>query len=355
MSKLFEAMTIRGITVPNRLWVSPMCQYSCEDGMPTDWHLVHLGSRAVGGAGLVFAEASAVAPEGRISPQDAGIWSDAHADAFRRIAAFIKSQGSVAGVQLAHAGRKASTAAPWDGRAEIPPAEGGWQTIAPSAIPFDADYPHPRAMTQADIARVGGDFVAAAKRSVDAGIEVIELHAAHGYLFHEFLSPLSNQRDDEYGGSLENRMRFLLETTRKVRAAIPETLPLFVRVSATDWVENGWDVEQSVQLAKALAPLGVDLMDVSSGGNLPRAVIPVGPNYQVPFAAEIRRRAGIATAAVGLITEPRQAEQILQNGEADAVFMAREFLRDPYFVFRAARDLGESTPVPRQYGRAIRV
>jgi 2,4-dienoyl-CoA reductase-like NADH-dependent reductase (Old Yellow Enzyme family) len=355
MSLLFEPISLRNVVFRNRLWVSPMCQYSSEEGMPTDWHLVHLGSRAVGGAGLVIVEATAVSPDGRISPQDSGIWSDAHADAFRRITAFITEQGSVPGIQLAHAGRKASTAAPWNGGLEVPPAEGGWQTIAPSAVPFSKGYPMPREMAKGDIARVTADFVAAAKRSVEAGFQVVEIHAAHGYLFHEFLSPLSNHRTDEYGGSLHDRMRFLLNATREVRAAVPEDLPLFVRISATDWTEGGWDLDQSVELSRELKALGVDLMDVSTGGNVPDAPIPVGPNYQVPFSAAIRERAGMPTAAVGLITEPKQAEEILEQGEADAIVMAREFLRDPYFVFRAAEELGGETDVPRQYGRAIRV
>jgi 2,4-dienoyl-CoA reductase-like NADH-dependent reductase (Old Yellow Enzyme family) len=265
----------------------------------------------------------------------------------------MRGQGAVAGIQLAHAGRKASTAPPWDGRAEVPVDDGGWQTIAPSAERFDAGYPLPREMTAEDIEQVKRDFVSAAKRSVAAGFEVIELHAAHGYLFHEFLSPLSNFRHDGYGGSLENRMRFLLETTAQVRAAVPDTMPLFVRISATDWTDGGWDEAQSVELCRRLKSLGVDLIDVSTGGNVPRASIPVGPNYQVPFAAEIRRAAEIPTAAVGMITEPRQAEEILERGEADAIIMARELLRDPYFAFRAARELGGHADVPKQYGRAI--
>lgn len=355
MSRVFEPLTIRDVTFRNRLWVSPMCQYSSEDGMPNDWHLVHLGSRAVGGAGLVIVEATAVAPEGRISPQDSGIWSDAHAEAFQRITSFIKGQGGVAGIQIGHAGRKASTAAPWEDGVEVTPENGGWQTIAPSAVPFAPDYPHPQAMTKEDIARVTADFAAAARRSVAAGFEVIEIHAAHGYLLHQFLSPLSNKREDEYGGSLENRMRFVLETTRAVRAEVPDHLPLFVRISATDWVEGGWGLEQSVELSRRLKPLGVDLMDVSTGGNVPDAQIPVGPNYQVPFAAAIREQADILTGAVGMITDARQAEEVLEKGEADAIIMAREFLRSPYFVFHAARELGGSVEVPRQYRLGIRI
>jgi 2,4-dienoyl-CoA reductase-like NADH-dependent reductase (Old Yellow Enzyme family) len=355
MSKLFEKFKLREIEFRNRIWVSPMCQYSSEDGMPTDWHLVHLGTRATGGAGLVMMEATAVSPEGRISPEDAGIWSDAHAEAYARITKFIKSQGAVAGIQLAHAGRKASTAAPWNGGKKVDENEGGWQTIAPSAIAFDEDYPMPREMTKADIEKVKEDFVAAAKRSLDAGFEVIEIHAAHGYLLHEFLSPLSNERTDEYGGSFENRVRFPLEIAKAMRDAIPENLPVFVRISATDWTEGGWHLEQSIEFCRALKETGIDLIDCSTGGNLPHAKIPVAPNYQVSFAAEIRSKAGIATAAVGMITEPAQAEEILQKGEADAVMIARQLLREPYFPFRAARELGGEIDVPRQYGRAIDV
>jgi len=353
MSKLFEKFKLRKIELRNRIWVSPMCQYSSEDGMPTDWHLVHLGARATGGAGLVIQEATAVSPEGRISPQDAGIWSDAHAEAYARITKFIKSQGAVAGIQIAHAGRKASTAAPWNGGKKVDESEGGWQTFAPSAIAFDEDYPMPREMNAGDIEKVKNDFVEAAKRSVKAGFEVVEIHAAHGYLLHEFLSPLSNKRIDEYGGNFENRVRFPLEIAGAVREAVSGNLPVFVRISATDWTEGGWDLEQSIEFCRALKEIGIDLIDCSTGGNLPQAKIPVAPNYQVSFAAEIRRRAGIATAAVGMITEPMQAEEILQKGEADAVMIARQLLREPYFPFRAARELGGEIDVPRQYGRAI--
>jgi 2,4-dienoyl-CoA reductase-like NADH-dependent reductase (Old Yellow Enzyme family) len=330
-----------------------MCQYSSEDGMPADWHLVHLGSRAVGGAGLVMMEATGVSPEGRISPQDAGIWSDAHADAYAPIVKFIKSQGAVAGIQLAHAGRKASTAAPWDGGLKVDEDKGGWQTVAPSALRFDEGYPDPREISQNDIKKAIDDFTAAAKRSVEAGFEVIEVHAAHGYLCHQFLSPLSNKRTDEFGGSLENRMRFPLQIAKAVREIVPQNLPVFVRISATDWTEGGWDLEQSIEFCKELKKLGIDLIDVSSGGNVPHAKIPVGPNYQVPFAAAIREKVQIPTAAVGMITEAKQAEEILQKGEADAVFIAREFLRDPYFALHAARELGEKVNAPKQYGRAI--
>ncbi|MGC2235445.1 MAG: NADH:flavin oxidoreductase/NADH oxidase [Pyrinomonadaceae bacterium] len=353
MSKLLEKFKLREIEFRNRIWVSPMCQYSSIEGMPTDWHLVHLGSRAVGGAGFVMQEATAVSPEGRISPQDAGIWSDAHIEAYARITGFIKSQGAIAGIQLAHAGRKASTAAPWNGGKKVEETEGGWQVIAPSALAFDEDYPMPREMTGEDIEKVKNDFVEAAKRSLQAGFEVIEIHAAHGYLLHEFLSPLSNKRADEYGGSFENRVRFPLEIAKAVRKVVPENLPVFVRISATDWVEGGWNLEQSVEFCKLLKEIGIDLIDCSTGGNVPNAKIPVAPNYQVSFAAEIRRKSGIATAAVGLITEPEQAEEILASGEADAVMIAREFLREPYFPFRAARELGGEVDVPKQYGRAI--
>ncbi len=353
MSKLFERLKLRGIEFGNRIWVSPMCQYSSVDGMPTDWHLVHLGTRAVGGAGLVIQEATAVSPEGRISPQDAGIWSDAHAEAYKPITKFIKEQGAVAGIQIAHAGRKASTFAPWIGNGKVEESEGGWEAIAPSAIAFDEEYPLPREMNAADIEKVLNDFVAAAKRSVVAGFETVEIHAAHGYLFHEFLSPLSNERTDDYGGSLENQMRFPLEVSRRVREIVPENLPVFVRISATDWTENGWDLQQSIEFCRRLKEIGIDLIDVSTGGNVPDARIPVAPNYQVPFAAEIREQVGIATAAVGMITEPHQAEEILQKGEADAVLLAREFLREPYFPFCAAKELGGEVSVPKQYGRAI--
>jgi 2,4-dienoyl-CoA reductase-like NADH-dependent reductase (Old Yellow Enzyme family) len=353
MSKLFEKFKLRNIEFRNRIWVSPMCQYSSENGMPTDWHLVHLGSRAVGGAGLVIMEATAVSPEGRISPSDAGIWSDEHAEAYKRITAFIKSQGAIAGIQIAHAGRKASTFEPWNGDKKVDENNGGWETVAPSAIAFSDDYPMPREMSLSDIEKASNDFVEAAIRSVEAGFEVIEIHAAHGYLFHEFLSPLSNKRTDEYGGTLENRMRFPLEVSRKVREAVLENLPVFVRISATDWTDGGWDLAQSIEFCRKLKEIGIDLIDVSTGGNVPNAKIPVAPGYQVSFAKEIREKAGIATGAVGMITEAKQAEEILQKGEADAVLLAREFLREPYFPFQAARELGGNVDVPKQYGRAI--
>ena len=349
---LFSPFHLREIEFRNRVFVSPMCQYSSEDGMPTDWLFVHLGSRAVGGAGLVMVEASAVSPEGRISPWDSGIWSDAHANAFKRITKFIREQGAVAGVQLAHAGRKASTDAPWRGGNLVPPYAGGWQPIAPSPIAFSPTYAVPVEMTVSDINALVDDFVAAAKRSIDAGFEVVELHAAHGYLLHEFLSPLSNHRTDEYGGSLANRMRLPLRVAAAVREVWPKRLPLFVRISATDWVDGGWDLPQSIELAKKLKEIGVDLIDCSSGGMAPNAKIPLGPGYQVPFAEAIRRDAGIATGAVGMITEAKQAQKIIATGQADAVLLARELLRDPYWPMHAARELGVEVQWPKQYVRA---
>ena len=353
MPQLFDPLTIRSQSFANRVFVSPMCEYSSEDGFANDWHLVHLGGRAVGGAGLVLTEATAVTAEGRISPQDLGIWKDEHLDFLSRIVRFVHGQGSVAGMQLAHAGRKASTFRPWSGNGAIPVAEGGWtDVLAPSAVPFADNYPQPQALTLEGIARVTNAFVAAAERAHAAGFRVIELHAAHGYLLHEFLSPLSNQRADQYGGSFENRTRLVREVVTAVRGVWPEDLPLFVRISATDWVEGGWDIEQSVELARLLKPLGVDFIDCSSGGNAAKATIPVGPGYQAPFAERIRRDAGILTGAVGLITEPSQAEQIVSSGQADAVLLARELLRDPYFPLRAARELGQDITWPAQYLRA---
>uniref|UniRef100_UPI0040496040 NADH:flavin oxidoreductase/NADH oxidase n=1 Tax=Cephaloticoccus sp. TaxID=1985742 RepID=UPI0040496040 len=355
MSSLFSPLTIKSITLRNRIGVSPMCQYSSVDGVADDWHLVHLGSRAVGGAGLVIAEATAVSPEGRISPGDAGIWGEQHIEPLARINRFIKTQGSVVGIQIAHAGRKASAATPWSGRGQLSNDAGGWNTFAPSALAFGGELDKvPAAMTLADIAKVQADFVAAAKRSLAAGFEWMELHSAHGYLSHEFLSPHSNYRTDNYGGSFDNRIRFLMETTKAVRAVWPESLPFTVRLSCTDWVEGGWDIEQSVELSRSLRAEGVDLIDCSSGGGVPDARIPVGPDYQVPFAERIRREAGIATAAVGLITEPKQADAIVRTGKADLVLLAREFLRDPYWPAHAAKELGvkETLAAPRQYVRA---
>jgi 2,4-dienoyl-CoA reductase-like NADH-dependent reductase (Old Yellow Enzyme family) len=353
MSALFTPLTIRDVTFRNRIAVSPMCQYSSEDGFANDWHLVHLGSRAVGGAAAVIMEASAVEARGRISPQDHGIWKDEHIAFLSRITAFIRQHGAVPGIQLAHAGRKASTRRPWEGSGAVAPENGGWLPIAPSAEAFQPDYPMPAAMTREDIATVGAAFVAATRRALAAGFQLIELHYAHGYLMHEFLSPLSNHRTDEYGGSFENRARFALETARAVRAVWPAELPLFVRISATDWVPGGWDIEESVELSRRLAALGVDLIDCSSGGLAPQQQIPLAPGYQTPFAERIKREAEVKTGAVGLITTAEQAEEIVASGKADLVLLAREFLRDPYFPLHAARALGEKVPGPIQYGRAF--
>ena len=349
---LFTPLTLRGVTLRNRIAVSPMCEYSSVDGFADDWHLVHLGSRAVGGAGLVITEAAAVTPEGRISPSDLGIWKDEHVAFLARCTAFIRAHGAAAGIQLAHAGRKASTARPWEGGQQVGAEAGGWTPVAPSAIPFRPEDVTPTVLDRAGIRAVVEAFGAAARRSLAAGFDVIELHAAHGYLLHSFLSPLCNQRNDEYGGSFDNRIRLLLEVTAAVRAAWPEHLPLFVRVSATDWVEGGWDLPQSVELARRLGPLGVDLVDCSSGGTVPGARIPAAPGYQVPFAEAIRRETGLPTGAVGLITEPAQADAIVAGGQADLVLLARELLRDPYWPLHAARALGTKGPWPAQYLRA---
>ena len=352
MSKLFTPLRLRGVTFRNRIFVSPMCMYSAEDGVPNDWHFVHLGSRAVGGAALVIVEATGVSAEGRISPGDTGLWNDAQTEAFRRIASFVSARGAVPGIQLAHAGRKASTDEPWKGGRPLAADTGAWTTLGPSPLPFDTGYPAPREMTLADLDRVTNEFASATKRAVDAGFGVVEVHSAHGYLLHEFLSPLSKRRTDEYGGSLENRMRFPIRVARAVREAFPSGRPVFVRISATDWAEGGWDLEQSIELSKRLKSEGVDLMDCSSGGLVPGAKIPLGPGYQVPFAEAIRHEADIATAAVGMITEPRQAEEILESGKADAIVMARAFLRDPYWPMHAAKELGAEIEWPVQYGRA---
>lgn len=352
MATLFSPFTLRNVTFRNRIFLAPMCQFSAENGMPNEWHLVHLGSRAVGGAALVMAEATAVVPEGRISPYDLGLWNDEQAQAFRPIVQFIKAQGAVPAIQLAHAGRKAATDAPWKGGLPLAPTQGGWQPIGPSAIPFAAGYPTPREMTAADMEQVKDAFAAAARRARAAGFEVVEVHMAHGYLLHEFLSPLSNKRSDEYGGTLENRMRFPLQVAQAVREAWPDDLPVFVRISATDWVEGGWDLPQSVELARRLKALEIDLIDCSTGGNVMHAEIPVGPGFQTPFATAIRQQAGIATGAVGLITEPTQAEQIVATGLADVVLLARELLRDPYWPLHAAEALGVDVPWPPQYERA---
>ena len=342
----------REINLKNRIIVSPMCQYSSTDGFANEWHLVHLGSRAVGGAALVFTEATAVSPEGRISPADLGIWNDEQAKAFKRITNFLKSQGAIPGIQLAHAGRKASTKLPWIGGGMVPKSEGGWEVIAPSAVKFSDTYPQPKDMTVDDMEAVVRQWGEAARRSLHAGFQVVEIHMAHGYLLHQFLSPLSNRRKDESGGELHNRMRIPLEVAKTVRKAWPSHLPVFVRISVTDWVEGGWDLPQSIELAKELRKVGVDLIDCSTGGIVPGAKIPIAPGYQVTFAEEIRRQAGIMTGAIGLITDAAQAENILVTGQADVVIMAREFLRDPYFPLHAAKRLGDDPQYPNQYLRA---
>jgi 2,4-dienoyl-CoA reductase-like NADH-dependent reductase (Old Yellow Enzyme family) len=350
--KLFTPLRLRELELKNRIAVSPMCEYSAKEGHPTSWHMVHLGSRAVGGAALVMTEATGVQAVGRISPADTGIYLDAHVDSWRPIAAFIKEQGALAGMQLAHAGRKGSTAVPWLGGKVVPANEGGWTPLAPSAVPFDSSYPMPKEMTIAEIAQVVRDFEVAAKRALDAGFQVVEIHAAHGYLLHEFYSPLSNFRSDEYGGSFENRIRLVLRVARAIRGLWPAGLPVFVRISATDWKEGGWDVRQSVELCRKLKEVGVDLIDVSSAGLVPGVSIPVGPGYQTEFSATIRREAGIATGAVGMISEPEQAETIVRTGQADIVLLAREMLRDPYWPRRAAQVLGQKIKGPVQYERA---
>lgn len=350
---LFDDLQIRDVRLANRIAVSPMCQYSCKNGLATDWHLVHLGSRAIGGAALVIAEATAVLPEARISPQDSGIWSDAHIEPFARITKFIHLQGSVAGIQIAHAGRKASTVRPWDGAGKLSEDQGGWSDIvAPSAVAFAPNYPLPAAVSVERIAAIVDAFGRAAQRALDAGFRLLEIHSAHGYFLHEFLSPLSNHRSDQYGGSFENRTRIVREVVGKVRRFWPERLPLFIRISSTDWVDGGWDIEQAVELARNLRSLGVDLVDCSSGGNVADAKIPIGPGYQVPFAQRIRRDAGILTGAVGMITEAQQADEIIRSGQADLVLLAREMLRDPYWPLHAAAELGQSISWPAQYLRA---
>lgn len=349
---LFNPFQLRSVVFPNRIGVSPMCEYSSEDGFATDWHLVHLGARAQGGAGLVMVEASAVTPEGRISIGDLGIWKDEHIDKLAQIVRFIHSQGARAGIQLAHAGRKASMTVPFGGERLLKPEEGQWQTVAPSPIPFSDSYSVPKALDEAEIAGVVSAFANAAKRADAAGFDFVEIHGAHGYLLHEFLSPLSNQRTDQYGGSFENRVRLPLEVVDAVRAAWPEHLPLFMRISATDWAEGGWTPDESVVLARMLRAHGVDLVDVSSGGLVPHAKIPAGPGFQVPFAERIRREASVPTAAVGLITEAKQANEIVAKGQADIVLLAREMLRDPYWPLHAAQELGEKASWPVQYLRA---
>jgi 2,4-dienoyl-CoA reductase-like NADH-dependent reductase (Old Yellow Enzyme family) len=349
---LFSPLPVRGVRLRNRVGVSPMCQYSSADGLASDWHLVHLGARAVGGAGLVMTEAAAVVAEGRISPWDLGIWDDAHVEPLRRVTAFVEAQGAVPGIQLAHAGRKASTSPPWEDRAPVPPARGGWEPVAPSARPFAETSLVPRELSAAEVERVPEAFAAAARRALRAGFRWIELHAAHGYLLHEFLSPLSNGRTDAWGGSFEGRTRLLVETVRALRAEVGPDVPLAVRLSATDWAPDGWSDADTVALAPLLGEAGADVADCSSGGLTRSQQIPVAPGYQVPFAEAVRRESGLLTAAVGLITEPEQADAIVRSGQADLVLLARELLRQPYWPLHAARALGHEAPVPDPYLRA---
>jgi 2,4-dienoyl-CoA reductase-like NADH-dependent reductase (Old Yellow Enzyme family) len=349
---LFTPLRLRELELKNRMAVSPMCQYSAENGHPTTWHLVHLGSRAVGGAALVMAEATGVQDIGRISPGDTGIYLDSHLEAWKPIVNFIRGQGAIAGIQLAHAGRKGSTAAPWLGGKAVPPDAGGWTPVAPSPVRFDDGYPTPRELPATEIDQVVSDFQAAARRALRAGFQIVEIHAAHGYLLHEFYSPLSNSRNDDYGGGFENRIRLLLRVVEAVRAVWPPTQPVFVRISATDWKDGGWDLPQTVELCRRLKQAGVDLVDVSSGGNVAGVAIPVGAGYQVEFASTIRREAKLATGAVGMITDPVQAETIVSTGQSDLVFLAREMLRDPYEPRRAAHSLGAKIKPPVQYERA---
>jgi 2,4-dienoyl-CoA reductase-like NADH-dependent reductase (Old Yellow Enzyme family) len=352
MSKLFTPFNLRGVEFRNRVFMSPMCQYCAKDGIPDDWHLVHLGSRAVGGAGQVMAEATAISPEGRITYGDLGIWSDTHVEAFSRITSFIEARGAVPAIQIAHAGRKASTDVPWQGGLPLPPDRGAWKPLGPSPVAFDDRSTVPRELTTGDQKDLVSGYEAATRRCLKAGFKVLEIHMAHGYLLHEFLSPLSNQRADEYGGSLENRMRFPLQVAGAVRETWPADLPLFARLSCTDWADSGWDLSQSIELSRRLKEIGVDLIDCSSGGLVHYARIPAGPGYQTPFAAEIRSRVGIATGAVGLITQAMQAEQIVATGQADVVILAREMLRDPYWPLHAAGMVHADVPWPSQYLRA---
>lgn len=352
MARLFSPIQIRDLKIKNRIFVSPMCQYSSHDGLANNWHLVHLGSRATGGAGLVMTEATSISPEGRISPNDLGLWSEEHAQALKPITEFIHSQGAISAVQLAHAGRKAGTALPWKGGQPLSDDEGGWSVLGPSALAYNDKSRVPKEMDEKDIQKVISDFEKAAEFSKTAGFQVIEIHMAHGYLLHEFLSPLSNQRKDQYGGALENRMRLPLEIARRLRALWPAELPVLVRISASDWVEGGWDLQQSVILCSELKKIGIDLIDVSSGGLSPNQKIENRPNYQVPFSNEIRKKTGVLTGAVGLITEAQQAEDILSQGQADVVLLARELLRDPYWPLHAAHQLGAEIPWPSQYLRA---
>ena len=354
MASLFSILKIRSITLKNRIAVSPMCQYSSVDGYANDWHMVHLGSRAIGGAALVMTEATAVTAEGRITPSDLGIWKDEHIDNLKKITDFIVQHKAVPGIQLAHAGRKASHSEPWNGNKFIPETEGGWKTIAPSSIPFSPETEIPKALTKHDISNLLEAYTAAAKRAFIAGFKIIEIHAAHGYLINEFLSPLSNKRTDEYGGSLENRIRILVEIVKAIRKVWHIDLPIFVRISSSDWLPEGWSIDDSVILAKVLKSLEVDLIDCSSGGIVPDIVIPATPGYQVNFAAKIKKETGILTGAVGMITESKQANSIISTGKADLVLLAREFLRDPYFPLRAAHELTEDVNWPIQYGRAKR-
>lgn len=352
---LLSTLTIRGITLRNRIAMSPMCQYVAAEGLASDWHLVHLGSRAVGGAALVMVEATAVTADGRISPGDMGIWGDEHVEPLARIARFLKEQGAAAGIQLAHAGRKASCQPPWQGGASLKTAEaGGWPVVGPSPVPFNEGDPVPRELDERGIADILGAFEAAARRALAAGFQVIELHAAHGYLLHEFLSPLSNRRIDQYGGNLENRMRLPLEVARRLRETIPESMPLFVRISATDWAEGGWGLDQSVEFARRAKQMGVDLIDVSSGGLVPKARIPVAQGYQVPLARRIRDEAQIKTGAVGLITEPHYANELVTGGDADLVLIGRELLREPYWALKAQQALGDEPSWPLPYGYAVK-
>lgn len=361
MSALFEPCTLRSVTVRNRIWMSPMCQYSAavqgpDQGVPNDWHFAHLASRATGGSGLILTEVTAVNPEGRISPADLGLWNERQQEAFSRITRFIKEQGAVPGIQIGHAGRKASTDAPWRGGAPVGTENHGWQPVGPSPLPFDGSHPVPEALTTQQIHEITRQFADTARRALAAGFEVVEVHGAHGYLLHQFLSPYSNKRTDEYGGSFQNRIRFPLEVVDAVRAVWPADLPVLFRVSATDWLEEdgeGWTADETVLLAKELQAHGVDLLDVSTGGNVPDARIPTGPGYQVPFAARVRSETGLPVASVGEITEPAQAEEILTSGKADAVLLARALLRDPYWPLHAARELRADGPVPNQYLRAL--
>jgi 2,4-dienoyl-CoA reductase-like NADH-dependent reductase (Old Yellow Enzyme family) len=352
MTKLFSPLEIKSVHFKNRIAISPMCQYSAEDGFANDWHLVHLGSRAVGGAGLIIMEACAVVPEGRISPFDLGLWKNEHIPSLKRITSFIESQGTVPAIQLAHAGRKASCAQPWKGGEMLRKEEGGWQTVAPSAIPFNEMYPMPISLTIEGIGKVVESFREAAKRALEAGFKVIEIHAAHGYLIHEFFSPLSNQRTDAYGGSFQNRIRFLCEIVRAMQEVWPAQLPIFVRISATDWVDGGWNIDESIELSNILKEMGIDLMDCSSGGNISNVRIPIAPGYQVAFSKKIKASTGILTGTVGLITDAHQAEAILLNEEADLILFARESLRNPYFPLNAASALNEKIDWPIQYDRA---